>query len=132
MHCTAMAFNWSALTLHEFYCPNLVPFLIVQGFEGDNWNGKEQGVNAAFYGLSVKNGKTILPKTLLNTKKPAFQRVFNHFKSVEKPIGKRPIMPLSYVRGSSLQIAGRDNGYLVVPAKPQGAVALKRPACRQA
>ena len=78
--------------------------------------------------FSDKIGKTIL----LKTKNPLFQRVFDYFKSVEKPIGKRPIMPLSYVRGSSLQIAGRDNGYLVAPAKPRGAVAPKRPACRQA
>ena len=54
-------------------------FLRLVKNERDNWNGEEQGVNAAFYGLSVKNGKTILPKTLLNTKKPAFSAGFRLF-----------------------------------------------------
>ena len=102
-------------------------FLRLVKNEQDNWNGEEQGVNVVF-DFSNKNGKTIL----LKTKNPLFQRVFDCFKSVGKPNGKRPIMPLFYVRGSFWQIAGRDNGYPAVPAKLRGAVAPKRPACRQA
>lgn len=46
-------------------------FLRLVKNEQDNWNGEEQGVNVVF-DFSNKNGKTILLKTLLNTKNPLF------------------------------------------------------------